>query len=111
MKTADKIAIAYRAAKMVGREHAALLEIEDDGEMLTIIKNDPNGEYTSEWTIWVHRSARRQVARVYVPRTGYEAAISANDVDMVVVLDKDAEKVVEQTKRLNALDRKMKQYR
>lgn len=110
MKTADKIAIAYRAAKMVGREHAALLEIEDDGEMLTIVKNDPTGDYTSEWTIWVHRSASRQVARVYVPATGYEAAITAGDADSVILLDSNPEKVVEQTRFINRAEARRRRY-
>jgi len=111
MKTAEKIEIAYRVAKSVSREHADLLEIEDDGEMLTIIKNDPTGRNTSEWTIWVDKTARRQVARVYVPRTGYEAAINAGDADYVIVLDSDPETVVERTRSINAHDRKMKDYR
>lgn len=111
MKTAEKIEIAYRVAKYAGREHADLLSIEDDGQTVTIRKDDPTGEYTSEWTIWVDRSALRQVARVYVPRTGYESAISANDVDMVVVLDNDPEKEIERTRSMREHDRKMKQYR
>ena len=111
MKTAEKIEIAYRAAKMVGREHADLLSIEDDGQTVTIRKDDPTGECTSEWTIWVDRSALRQVARVYVPATGFEAAISASDVDSVVVVDSDPQVEVERTRSMREHDRKMKQYR
>lgn len=111
MKTAKKIETDYRAAKIVGRDHADLLSIEDDGQTVTIRKEDPTGKCTSEWTIWVDRSARRQVARVYVPRTGYEAAISATDAASVIMLDSDPERVVERTRSINAHDRKMKQYR
>jgi len=103
MKTADKIQVAYDVAQMIGRDHAAYLEIEDDGDMLTVTKNDPTpGGYTCEYEIWVHRSARRQVARVYVPRTGYEASISASDADLVIMLDRDPETVVEQSRAINA---------
>lgn len=108
MKTADKIRIAYRVAKMVGREHAALLDITEKDDEIEIRKNDATGHYTSEWTIWVDTTARRQVARVYVPSTGYEAAISAADADAVIILDSDPEVEIEKTKRLNEFDRKKK---
>lgn len=101
MKTATKIEIAYRVAKMVERDHADLLEITENEEEIEVRKNDPTGYHTSEWTIWVNKKARRQYARVYVPATGYESAISASDADMVIVLDADPETVVEQTKYLN----------
>ena len=107
MKTADRIEIDYRAAKIVGREHAALLEIRDDGQMITIMKNDPTpGGNTYEYEIWVDRSMLRQVARVYVPRTGFEASISASDAAEIIVLDLDPETVAYRTKELNRLTRK-----
>ena len=93
MRTADKIASTYRAAKYLGREGAELLELEDDGQTIAILKQDATGYNTSEWTIWVDRSARRQVAWVYVPRTGYEAAITADDAATVILLDGDPERL------------------
>ena len=111
MKTAEKIEIAYRVAKSVSREHADLLSIEDDGQIVTIRKDDPEGYNSSEWTISVDRGALRQVARVYVPQTGYEAAINAGDADEVIVLDSDPERVVERTRSLRRHDREMKKYR
>lgn len=101
MNTTAKIIATYRAAKIADRDHAGLLEIEDDGDMVTIRKNDPTGYNTCEWEIWVHRSARRQVARVYVAATCYEAAITADDAATVIMLDSDPEAVVEQTRWLN----------
>jgi hypothetical protein len=111
MKTADKIRIDYIAAKQVGREHAALLVLTEKEDEIEVRKIDATGHYSSEWTIWVDKTAARQVARVYVPRTGYEAAISSGDAGQVIVIDSDPEATVEQTKYLNAHDRKMKQYR
>lgn len=111
MRTAEKIEIDYRVAKTVGREHADLLSIEDDGQTLTIRKEDPTGRLTSEWTIWVDKTARRQVARVYVPATGYEAAINASDAASVIIIDSDPQKEVEITCSMREHDRKMKQYR
>lgn len=110
MKTADRIEIDYRAAKIVGREHAALLEIEHEHGMVTVRKNDATGHYTSEYEIWVHVNARRQVARVYVPRTGFEASISASDAAAIIVLDLDPETVAYRTKELNRLTRKNRAY-
>ena len=111
MKTAKKIEMHYRAAKIVGREHADLLEMTETEQEIEIRKIDSTGNWTSEWTIWVDKTARRQVARVYVPRTGYEASISANDAALVIMLDSDPETVVERTRSINAHDRKMKDYR
>ena len=105
MKTATKIEIAYRVAKMVERDHADLLEITENEEEIEVRKNDPTGHHTSEWTIWVNKKARRQYARVYVPATGYESSISWIDATEVIVLDSDPETVVEQTKYIKSVAR------
>ena len=101
MKTADKIRTDYLAAKMNGREHAEYLVLTETDQEIEIRKEDATGHYNSEWTIWVDKTAARQVARVYVPSTGYEAAISAIDACEVIVIDSDPERVVELTRYLN----------
>lgn len=89
MKTAKNIEIAYRVAKMNGRDHADHLVITETDEEIEVRKIDWTGHYTSEWTIWVDKTKRRQVARVYIPRTGEEKAIASADAEAIIVLDTD----------------------
>jgi hypothetical protein len=90
MKTAKNIEIDYRVAKMNGRDHADHLVIVETEDMIEVSKNDWTGRYTSEWTIYVNKAARRQVARLYIPRTGEDRAISVADADEIIVLGRDA---------------------
>jgi len=83
MRTAHTIKIAYTAADMLGKADDLHL-YESDG-LLEVEKDDPTGDNSSEWAIYVRTNARRQVARVYIARTGEEWAISADEAEYYIM--------------------------
>ena len=83
MRTAHTIKIAYTAADMLGKADDLHL-YESDG-IIEVEKDDPTGENSSAWAVYVRTNARRQVARVYIPRTGEEWAISQHDAQAIIL--------------------------
>ena len=108
MKTASKIQIAYRVAKMVGREHADDLDSYEDGSIYEVKKIDRTGYQTSVWTIYVRKDALRQVVRFYDPATGEDFAISSHDAETIIILDKDPYETFRLSKSLRDYDRRNK---
>lgn len=108
MKTASKIEIAYRVAKMVGREHAEDLASYESPSIYEVKKIDRTGYQTSVWTIYVRKDALRQVVRFYDPATGEDFAISASDAETIIVLDKEPYETFRLSKSLREFDRKEK---
>lgn len=83
MRTAQSIKADYIAATYVGKADG--LTLNESADMVEVICEDTTGHNTYAWAIYVDTTAKRQVPRLYIPRTGEEYSISVADADAYIM--------------------------